>query len=366
MSARQPDDAPQPPEPPGTHPKITTRILSSGEYPAWNSLVADSVHGSPYSTPEYLAILCGATGARFDIVGVFKREEMIGGVGLYQTDSPAGMVVSNRLLLYYNGLVLKDLDSRYPSLRTSRQLEVLTALEQYLGSARFARLRFHNRHPLHDLRPFLAKGWSVRPSYSYEVPLADLPAQFQRVEQNLRRLINRCGKAGVSVGEDDDFDSFYRLHHLTHTRKGAPLYLDEARFRLFFSRLREAGLARLYQARLPEGRAVASQLVLAGDHPVSHTVAAAADPDFLNLGATPFLRWKAFEALSALGYQANDLTDAALNPVTHFKSQLGGDLRMTTVLARPDNFRLRWIDRTRAWVETAKGAAKHALGRGGD
>ena len=67
---------------------------------------------------------------------------------------------------------------------------------------------------------------------------------------------------------------------------------------------------------------------------VSHTVSAAADADHLRMGATAFLRWKVLESLSALGYKANDLTDAALNPVTHFKSQLGGNLETCLVFER--------------------------------
>jgi hypothetical protein len=42
-----------------------------------------------------------------------------------------------------------------------------------------------------------------------------------------------------------------------------------------------------------------------------------------------------------LGYAANDLTDAELNPVTHFKSQLGGNLETSLVLSGRDSGRFR-------------------------
>ena len=71
---------------------------------------------------------------------------------------------------------------------------------------------------------------------------------------------------------------------------------------------------------------------------MTHTVCAAADTEYLRFGTTPFLRWSVFEELSRLGYRANDLTDAALNPVTRFKSQLGGQLVCNLVLRRPDRF----------------------------
>ena len=76
--------------------------------------------------------------------------------------------------------------------------------------------------------------------------------------------------------------------------------------------------------------------MLLGRHAVCHTVSAAADAAFLKTGASAFLRWRAFEHLSKVGYSGNDLTDAQLNPVTHFKSQFGGNLEMNLVLSRPD------------------------------
>jgi hypothetical protein len=187
----------------------------------------------------------------------------------------------------------------------------------------------------------LAKGWTARPQYSYVVPLADLDSLWSRMEQNLRRLVERCGAQGLSVTEDDDFDGFFRLHSQVSERKGAGLYLPGPAFRRFFERLRALGLARLYHARLPGGTSISSQLVLLGPHSVSHTASAAADRDHLKLGATAFLRWNVFRLLSEQGVGANDLTDAALNPVTHFKAQLGGDLQMCLWLEAPESARFR-------------------------
>jgi hypothetical protein len=170
------------------------------------------------------------------------------------------------------------------------------------------------------------------------------------MEQNLRRLVDRCAARGLVVTEDDDFDSFFRLHAQIHERKGVRLYLPEASFRLYFARLRSKGLARLYHARLADGSAVSSQLVLLGPHPVSHTVSAATDASHLKLGATAFLRWQVFERLAEAGFAANDLTDAALNPVTHFKAQLGGDLQMCLLLEAPESAAFRRERRKQEWA----------------
>ena len=218
-------------------------------------------------------------------------------------------------------------DGGYPSQVTSRDLEIQAVLLDYLSSLRFDSMILKSRSTVRDVRRYSAARRRTSPSYTYVVTLTDLKQQWQRVEGNLRRLIKRCGEIdGVTFTDDEDFDSFFALHSLTSGRRRVPTYLPEGEFRRFIERIRRSGLARLHHARPPDGRAIASQLVLLGHHPVSHTVCAGMDPDFSRLGASAFLRWRGFETLAALGYQANDLTDAALNSVTHFKSQFGGSL----------------------------------------
>ena len=114
-------------------PGVTTRELKDADFGVWRELLARSEQGSPYSLPEYLAALCGATGATWRVVGVFLDEQLVGGVALYETQSRAGRVVGNRTLLYYNGLVLDLPPKKFHSDRTSQMQSVLAALEQHLS-----------------------------------------------------------------------------------------------------------------------------------------------------------------------------------------------------------------------------------------
>lgn len=327
------------------------RALTPGDYNKWNALVAASPSGSIYSTPDYLETLCAVTGGKFKIIAVEKGQEFLGGIALYEEPSRWGVFVSDRRLLYYNGIVLRDYDTKYPSVKTSRHIEILDLLERAISAMPYASLRIKSRAAVADPRLFMDRGWSVSPAFSYVVNIKDMKAAWERVEQNLRRLVDRCGSQGMQFSDDDDFDSFFRMHAQTHDRKGAPIYLPRDKFRQWFEILRSRNLCKLYHARLPDGRSIAAQLVLTGSHPVTHTVSAAADPEFLKMGANAFLRWRSFETLAALGYAGNDLTDATLNPVTHFKSQLGGDLNTSWVLSRPETrmYRFgRWLQAARA------------------
>ena len=309
---------------------LTVGEVGEGEYGRWEKFVAAAPGGSVYSTPGYLDALCTAAGGRFRLLAARQGEEIAGGVALYERDSRLGRYVSPRLLLYYNGIVIRKYDTQYPSESTGRVLKVLTALEEALRASH-ASVNLRSRG-LTDARPFLAQGWSTVPSYSYVVDLTDLTAAWGKVEQNLRRLVERAESQGLSFSEDQDFDAFFALHATTLERHGTGVYLPRDAFRKFVATLAERNLGRLYLVRAPDGRAVAAQLCLLGSHPVSHTASAGADPEFNKAGASAFLRWRAFQALAKLGFRANDLTDASLNPVTHFKSQFGGSLELTLVL----------------------------------
>lgn len=316
--------------------ELTVRPLVEADFEAWLRLVALAPSGSIYARPDYLSALCQATDAGFRIIGVFKGLELLGGMPLYEVESPAGTVASHRLLLYYHSPVIRDYATRYPSERTSRQLAIVQSLLTFLEGLPLVQLRLHIRHPISDVRPFLKARWTVRPHFSYIVPIEDLPTAWGKIEQNLRRLVDRAESNGIVMTQDDDFDSFYRLHLDTHNRKGAPLYLPRESFERFYRSLREKNLVQLFHARSAAGEVIATQLVLLGPNPVCHIVCAAADAESLSLGSTPYLRWKSFQVLSDMGYKGVDLTDAALNDVTRFKSQLGGELVTNWIVVRPE------------------------------
>lgn len=341
--------------------ELTTRILTPDDYPRWVAAVAASPDGSIYSLPDYLDALCAATGGRFRVLVAERDGHIVGGIALFERNSRYGSFVSPCRLLYYNGLVLMPHESTYPGQRTARQLQTLDALEHALAQLGHARLRFKNRSTCTDLRTFQSHGWSVQPTYTYVVNIDDLATAWTRVDKNQRRLIGRCTQQGLQLTMDDDFDAFHRLHVQTHERKGAPLYLPRDDFRRFVETLRTKDLCRLYHARLADGRVAASQLVLTGPHPVSHSVCAAAEAELLSLGASAFLRWKVFEDLAAAGYLANDLTDAELNPVTTFKSQLGGELSLCLEVSRPDHVSFRFGELAASLPNRARRGVRRVL-----
>ena len=314
--------------------RVEASDLEAGERAEWESFVRSSEFGSPYSLPDYLEVLADVVGGTARTIVARRGGTIAGGIGFLERSSPVASFVAPRLLLYYNGFVLRDYDTRYPSQRVARQTEVVTALAENLVARRYGRLEIRSRSPFTDVRPLTSAGWSAEPSYSYVVPILDLERLWSRIDQNLRRLVDRGRGLGLELVVDDDFGAFYDLHQSTGERKDAPVYLPRDAFSRYYERLAALGLCTLFHARAADGTVAASQLVLLG-HPITHTVSAAADAAWQKNGANAFLRWSVFEYLAGKGFAANDLTDATPSPVARFKSQLGGDLALSFVTSRP-------------------------------
>ena len=306
--------------------------MSRGEFASWDAFVAQAESGSIYSTTNYLEALCSAAGGTFRIAVIESSTGIVGGVALYDVSTRWGRICRPRLLLQYTSPVIDCGSSQYPSSQTSLLVNVQTLLADFLADQDYASIVLKCLPPITDIRAMLAHGWRATPTYTYIMWLDDLEARWQRVDRNIRRLIRKAGEKNLTISDDTDFDRFFEMHEATHHRKGAPIYMPKPEFHHFFSTLHKKGLAKLFHARESSGRSVAAQLVLLGQHPITHTVSACSDAQSNFQGSNAFLRWSVFEELAGMGYAGNDLTDASLNSVTRFKSQFGGALSLCFAL----------------------------------
>jgi hypothetical protein len=58
---------------------ISVRTIHETQYDQWSGFVATCASGSIYALPDYLEILCEATGGSYSILGVYREDELIGG-----------------------------------------------------------------------------------------------------------------------------------------------------------------------------------------------------------------------------------------------------------------------------------------------
>ena len=209
---------------------LEVNLLGEERYDAWDDFVAGQVcTGSIYSTARYLDILCRTAGGTFSVAAIEDGGAFIAGMGLYRQRIHGHEVLSRRMLLHYNGIVLRD-DLLALEVPPSRSLTALDAFCGFLGRQKTAAVILNCRDGRQDFRPFLDRGWQVKPSYTIVVPTADTSELWRRFDSNVRRLVRRAEAAGCTVEPDNDFNAFYRAHEEVHRRKGRRSISQERRF----------------------------------------------------------------------------------------------------------------------------------------
>lgn len=340
---------------------IKVKYLDASEYDSWDRFVDESPQGSIYSQSYFLESFCKVSGGQFRILGVYQHDELQGGIGLHYHKSRYGDRIRLQAPLYYNGIVLKRFDSKYPSINSSKEAEVIRAILGELEGGTYASAELGNRFTFEDPRLLLQRGWQVWPRYTYIVSIQDLNRQWEKVEQNLRRLISRCEKEGMTLEPSNDADKFYSMYASTYHRKGVQPYVSREQFLNLHDALSKRDACQIYFATTATGKRAAGEIVLMSKHPVTHTWMAGSDPEFLRSGASAFLRWKAFEDLNRRGYECNDLTDAMNETVAKFKSQFGGDLKPSFVLYKTFSSKLRIHDRISSLLTRSVNLARRLL-----
>lgn len=345
--------------------KLTVAEIEPSQYGQWDNAVRQSRAGSPYSTSTYLGAMSEVTGRQHALVGVLDGGRIVGGIGILFGRRNDRSVIRGRYLLYYNGPFVRGISGAGAAGEETNTRRILTALESWLSTKSGANeIQIKARHPLRDVRCFLATGWRVKPVYSYEVDVADRARCRECMHRNLRRQLRQAERANLRVTTSNDIDTFFDMHEMTALRKGFPCYLSRQGMARWFARLSQAEIASLFLCADQNGQTVAGALVLAGGHDVAHLVAAASVSETVPPGTSTLLRWRIFETLGERGFSAVDLTDAHEPRVARYKSQLGGRLVLSLELTQPATISDHLTFARRRLVHGARRHIKRIVRRG--
>ena len=256
--------------------------------------MAASAQGSLYATSQYLSALCEATAGNFRILAAARGNELVGGIALFEQQQGSLTRVAPRPLLYYNGLVLCESTSKYPSLATAKLLEVSSAIEAQISSSCYEKVVLKNHWSFLDARSFWRRAGPfarifIRCRSRHRGGLAARRTEPVAWSEGVRSKAFASLKTTTSPA--------FRLHAAGVERQECRL-LARGPF-LGFIRRPSPRASAVSTTRLPTGQSISAQIVLTGPHPVSHTSARRRIPASQH-GATAFRRWKVFEALSIL------------------------------------------------------------------
>ena len=137
--------------------------------------------------------------------------------------------------------------------------------------------------------PFRWEGYRIEPTFSYRIgDLSDLERVAQAYSKNIKRDINRGGKALVLDTSADSLGDFIALQNLTYARQNRKNPIDNAFTETVIKRALDCGRGHLLMARDESGQAHAGCFLIY-DENVCYLIMSGQDTAFGNDGAMPFL-----------------------------------------------------------------------------
>jgi lipid II:glycine glycyltransferase (peptidoglycan interpeptide bridge formation enzyme) len=256
--------------------------------------------------------------------GVESGKTLVGAVACLSRPGPSKVPeVYRSPIIQYGGVLLAPDLQPNPERTASNLRRLSDALMPFL-LGHFWQVVVTTSPELTDVRPFLWRGFEVRPRYTYRIDLADPDRVHAGFSKSLRYEIRKAEKKGVEAFASDDVDAFARLHDHTMGRKGlTPDYTADDLRRL----AKELGdRAQVYLAR-EEGEVSCGTLVFRDERRAYYAYAAADEARF-GSGAPSLLQWFVMRDLSGKGVREYDLAGANTPPIVAFKEKFGGELCM--------------------------------------
>lgn len=211
----------------------------------WARLREASAGTTPFDALPYARSAADAFGLRLRLGLAFHDDRPAAGALLY-IHADRREVIVPPLTPYTAVLAGKG----WPAAEIHRHSSAVDALLEVV-EAEYPAATLHLQPALTDTRPFDWRGWSVRPLYTYFVPLsadAPPPAGWSK---NDRRLFLRQGDAARFVESPEVVETVLALSVASYGRHERRFPAPQDRVRLLVERLRAAGLLRAFTLAPP-------------------------------------------------------------------------------------------------------------------
>jgi Acetyltransferase (GNAT) domain len=201
---------------------VELQIAGDDEREVWDEVVAASPHGTIFHTWKWLKIAERHLSMHLHPLMAYQGDHLVSiypffvhSFGIFPiADSPP----SEGFMLYL-GPVIVDYERMRQERRDHTVLSLQERTDDYLFSELGCKLiRVHLSPGLYDSRPFIWRGYRVKPAYTYRTPLSKgIEGIWQQFDGKLRADIRRTEKLGVRVREGG-LDELLGIHDALYRR----------------------------------------------------------------------------------------------------------------------------------------------------
>jgi len=305
---------------------LTIRDVEAHELDSWDDFVYGSSQGTLFHTSTYQRFI-GAVypGARLRLIGAFDRGGVVGGCALLDRFRFGQRTAVTPLLTPYTGFILAgSVLEGAPGVADSQN--ILSQLAEFL-SREYKYQSLVNAPGLDDMRPLLARGYSVTPRYTFEMNLQLAPEElWMGFQGHVRRHVKKAEKLEIEVMENIDSPSAFSMFQQTFARhkEECPISQD------FLEEMVQGPILRDYRRNFCaylHGEMISFITTLRFRDRVYYALASTAENQ-MQTGISSYLVWEVLRDYARSEYKAFDFVGANVPSIARFKSGFGPEVRM--------------------------------------
>jgi hypothetical protein len=205
---------------------VDLRFAQNNDAEEWDTIIAQSPHGTLFHTWKWLKITEKHTHATlYPVIGM-RDNTPIGVFPLFfQKKGPLRMVFSPppESFLPYLGPVLREYDTLKQEKRENNYIGLQESVEHFLNHELHANYISISLPPaLQDLRPFTWSGYSTEPLYDYVTDLSiGVNSLLQNLDRKQRQNLNRAKKRGMifEIGGKKELETILDLMEIRYAQQ---------------------------------------------------------------------------------------------------------------------------------------------------
>ena len=282
---------------------------------------------SYWHDPEFMAALADLHGVRAMQLQVFKGEELLAILPLYERRKLGFKALVASTGTYYQGISFAFEEACNPSRVILDTTAICVKIASFLAE-KYRWINFRLNPDNVDVRGFTWAGYKAVPFYTFRQFIGSELCILADQRKNMRQ----AEELGMDLVEDFNLDAFFNLQKDLETRKQHSLGIPYARLKDFFTRMHEKGLMR--QFNIYDGSEVVSSNILFSDNgEVAYTVNLATSEEAMRQGAAVYHSLALAEHLPE-STKILDFCGANVKEVARFKAALGLDLQSFYSISR--------------------------------
>ena len=287
------------------------RTLNRSDNDTWDKFVKRSPYGSFFYCSQWLEIAGEVFGNEVAVYACFDDDELICGCPVSIRKKGFFTMARRPFATPYAGIILKGGDDDV-------ELRALAEMICFLSS-HFNYTKLVHTPSFRNMQAFRDYGWSIGQKYTYIIDLDDEESIWNRFECDLRNVIRKARRNGISVRECWDADPFYELYKDTFENRGISITITRDTIGRLCEYLKSGGIGRLFTAETSNGE-VGAAAIVTWDETSAYYTLSASHPILRTSGAPSLLLWEIIREMSRR-FRTFDLVGANIPSIAQFKKQ---------------------------------------------